>query len=79
MPHQNSRARLAAQLRRTLDALIPLVEGVNGRTSAAKAEYEVAALLDIVAAMKKQAPKSIAPRTSRARISRYDENRISLH
>jgi hypothetical protein len=79
MPHINSRARLAGQLRRTLDAVIPLVEGKSGRASLARAELEIASLRDIVVAMKKQAPQTNAPRVSRGRTSRFGEERLSLH
>jgi hypothetical protein len=68
---------LAAQLRRALDAVIPVVEGMKGRTNLAKAEHEIASLLDVVAAMKKDAPKTA--RVSGPRVSAYSEDRLSLH
>ena len=75
MPNINSRARLAGQLRRTLDAVIPLVEGEGGRAAVAKAELAIASLRDVVAAMKKQAPRTMAPRRSCP--SRYGDDRLS--
>jgi hypothetical protein len=75
MPNTHQ-ARLAGQLRRTLDAVIDLVRGNKSRQVIANAELEIATLADLVRAMRRT---SLAPRVSRAPINRASEERLSLH